>query len=322
MKRLFFNIENNATSEHSDPLFEPKSPLKVLFTSISTAGAWQIRGKQIAYGRNNWKSINKPTIIDIYQCDLLCVIKKTTPSVIRWARLFGKPIVLDILDPWRQPSDDNDVVDIVHAAALFKKIFTTINANGYIFPNEKMRHDLGYLVEKSTTIYHHFWPHIKKNPIRQNFSNIGYQGNIDYLGELKHEIVKICEKHKINFLVNPSEYTDLDAVIIARSGLHASFLSNNYKSNVKLANAYGSGTPALANYKDYSSRETANESVFFFNDNIDTFQEQLALLASSHGLRRNIHKEFIDSSKKFTINEITNQFEKFFLEIHNPNLNK
>ena len=55
------------------------SPVNVLFTSRSSAGAWQIRGQQIAAMRNNWKAANKPSDEDLEQSDLICVVKKPDP---------------------------------------------------------------------------------------------------------------------------------------------------------------------------------------------------------------------------------------------------
>ena len=48
----------------------------------------------------------------------------------------------------------------------------------------------------------------------------------------------------------------MDIVVLARGGDYASYLARNFKSNVKLANAMGSGTQALIHYGEMSAHDT------------------------------------------------------------------
>jgi hypothetical protein len=290
------------------------SPVNILFTSRSSAGAWQIRGQQIAAMRNNWKAANKPSDEDLEQSDLICIVKKPDPHVIKRARQMGKSIVFDIVDSWPQPEDGMKCADANQARKLFSPSWQEINVDGYIFPTQHMQDDLGALVQEKVTIYHHYWPQIQRNPIRKRVAVIGYEG-ADYLGDWLPRIEKACVERGIQFIANPSNYIDLDIVILARGGQHGNFLARHYKSNVKLANAYGSGTPALAHFEEMSAHDTDTGDVMFFTDQTGSFERQLDRLVNNYELRMYIHQKFLFASSQFHIENITSQFEGFFLKI-------
>lgn len=264
--------------------------------------------------RSNWIAINRPTDEDLEWADLVCLVKKPDPWVIERARKMGKPCVFDIVDSWAQPGDGLKCTNVSRARELFASAWQHINADGYIFPTRRMQEDLGTLVREKLTIYHHFWPQIQKNPIRDRVAFIGYEG-ADYLGEWHSRIERACSERGIKFVINPSNYTDLDIVILARGGLHGNFLSRCYKSNVKLANAYASGTPALVHYEEMSAHDTDAGDVLFFTDQSGSFERQLDRLVNDHALRMHIHRKFLDAAPQFHITHIADQFEGFFLNI-------
>lgn len=230
------------------------------------------------------------------------------------AKKLNKPIVFDILDSWAQPEEGMTCTDLQKARQLFSRMWSAIDADGYVFPTKSMRDDLGTLVEKSLTIYHHFKPNIPVNPLREKVLTIGYEGN-DYLGEWKPFIEKVAASRGVKFVINPDSYKDLDIVVMARGGAHGNFLSHRYKSNVKLANAYGSGTPALVHFKELSAQETDNGDVLFFSDVPGSFERQLDKLLLDFELRRYVHERFMATSSRFHINDVANQFENFFISI-------
>ncbi len=299
----------------------PASSLRVCFTSRSSAGAWQIRGQQIAAMRSNWNAVNKPSVTDLEQCDLLCIVKKPDRKVISLARRMNKPIVFDIVDSWAQPEDGLLCPDKGKARELFAQGWRDINADGYIFPTGHMQEDLGALVQDKITIYHHYWPHIQTNPIRDRVSVIGYEG-ADYLGQWLPRIEHACAERGIRFVANPQNYTDLDVVVLARGGEHGNFLSRSYKSNVKLANAYGSGTPALVHFDEMSAHDTDTGDVLFFTDQPGSFERQLDRLIDSYTLRISIQERFLNAAPRFHINHIADQFEGFFMHILNNQVRK
>lgn len=290
------------------------SPVNVCFTSRSSGGAWQIRGVQIAMMRLNWQAINKPSNSDLENADLICCVKRPDYKIIDRAKKMGKPIVFDIVDSWAQPDDGLKYTDLQKARSLFEQIWMTIDADGYIFPTKTMNADLGTLVHNSSTIYHHYKPQILENPIREKVVNVGYEGG-DYLGEWKSIIENACLSRGLVFTINPLNYFDLDLVVFARGGEHGNFLSRRYKSNVKLANAIGSGTPALVHFDEMSAQDTDTGDVLFFTNNPGSFERQLDKLINNPSLRIQIHKKFIEAAPRFHINNIANQFESFFQRV-------
>lgn len=290
------------------------SSLNVCFTSRSSAGAWHIRGLQIASMRGNWRAINKPSDDDLARADLICLVKKPDPRVIECARQMKKPVVFDIVDSWAQPEDGLHCIDVDKARQLFSRAWRTINADGYIFPTGRMQEDLGALVQTKVTIYHHFRQNIQVNPVRERVKVIGYEG-ADYLGDWLLRIESACVERGIKFVSNPHNYTDLDIVVLARGGLHGNFLSHRYKSNVKLANAIGSGTPALVHYAEMSAHDTDCGDVLFFTDQPGSFERQLDKLILDHALRQRINQKFLEVAPRFHISHIANQFEEFFNKV-------
>lgn len=290
------------------------SPVNVCFSSRSSAGAWQIRGEQIAMMRANWEAINSPVDDDLERFDLFCFIKKPDFKLIRKLKKLKKPYVFDIVDSWAQPADGLKYTDQSGARELFAESWKEVDADGYIFPTRHMQSALSSLVRTHITIYHHFRPQIQPNPIRERVSTVGYEG-ADYLGPWREIIRQICDSRKISFVENPANYTDMDIVVLARGGEHSSFLANSYKSNVKLANAYGSGTPALVHFKEMSAHDVDCGDIRFFSDHPDSFERQLDALCSDHELRKRIHQNFLKSAEPFKIQSIATQFEAFFLHV-------
>ena len=276
-------------------------------------GSWQIRGEQIAAMRSNWQAVIHPDADDLERFDLFCFIKKPDFKFLELVRRTGKPIVLDIVDGWKQPRDGFIYRNVPAARRLFKRLWDRIQADGYIFPTETMRKDLGDLVSTSTTIYHHYYPLLRKNPVRAKVKTVGFVGK--GLGAWKARLSKACKQRGIEFIMNPKDHSELDIVVIVRGGTRGSFLARRYKSNVKLANAYGSGTPALVHAGEMSAHDTDNGEVLFFSDEPGSFEKQLDRLINDHALRKRISEKFLVSSRYYDIETIADQFEAFFLRI-------
>jgi len=152
---------------------------------------------------------------------------------------------------------------------------------------------------------------MQHNPIRTTVRKVGYEG-ANYLGKWQSLIEEQCHKKNIKFIVNPANYTDIDIVVLVREGIHGSFLAKHYKSNVKLANAYGSGTPALVHVDEMSAHDTDTGDVYFFSDQPGSFERQLDKLLNNEYLRKEIHNNFLLASESFQIRNIASQFEVFF----------
>jgi hypothetical protein len=290
------------------------SSARVCFCSRSTAGSWEIRGRQIAKMRSNWQAIDSGSPIDIQAFDLFCMVKKVDKPLLQRIQAAGKPVVFDIVDSWKQPLEGLIFRNKAMVRWLFKKKWAAINANGYIFPNRTMYDDLNTLVPNSTIIYHHYRPSIAINPIRPTVLKVGYEG-APFLGHWKKHIQKICAIRGVEFVINPERLADIDIVILVRGGRHASFMATNYKSNVKIANAFGSGTPVLAHENEASVRETGIDHIKFFNDQKGSFEQKLDELIADLTLRVSIHEAFKKAATKVSISEIADQTEVFFQKV-------
>ena len=84
---------------------------------------------------------------------------------------------------------------------------------------------------------------------------------------------------------------------------------------MKLANAIGSGTPALVHFEEMSAQDTDPGDVLFFTDYPGSFERQLDLLIGDYALRTHIHQKFLNAAPQFHITNIADQFESLFLKV-------
>lgn len=287
----------------------------VCFSSNSSSGAWQIRGVQISQSRPYWTAINKPDKKDIDKFDIFCFIKKPNLKILDLVKSNNKIAVLDVVDSWAQPGDDLNIFNKDDAADLFRKKWKNLDFDGYIFPTKKMYEDLTPYGSFSTYIYHHYWPKlgIERTSPKKKVFKIGYQGNEDFMGTFINRINKLCIKYDIKFIVNPDNYNDLDIIILFRDGVRNSFLSTNYKSNIKVTNAYGAGIPLLVNKNEYVAHEVDNGNIYFFYDLL-SFENQLNKLFN-YLIRKYISKSFVNDSIAYKIENIAKIYEYFFKRI-------
>lgn len=288
------------------------SPVRVCFTGNNRAGSWEIRGRQIAATRSTWHAAQHIEKSDIDRFDLFCFVKRPQPEVMARVREAGKPIVLDVIDSWAQPDDGLKHTDLASARRLFAAQWQALPPiDAFIFPNRTMQRDLAPLVRSSIVIYHHYWPDIGRNPVRPDAATVGYEGNVGYLGEWHAIVADICRHKGMQFVTNPDSLTAIDIGFAARGGSHASFLAHRYKSNVKLANCYGSGTPCAMSHRDWAAHETDCGDVRFFATAAQLERQIEAL--RGHDLRLRIHEAFRRAATPFHIDRIADTFEQFFV---------
>lgn len=291
----------------------PESPVKVCFTGRVRKGSWKIRGLQIAACRRNWHASYELNSSEIGKYDLFCVVKKPDDSILKMLTKSGATVVYDIVDPWAQPEDGIKISDVSNARELFAGLFDRVKASSYIFANRTMKQHLRPLVPHGTFIYHHYWPNVSLNPIRDKVDVVGYEGNPRYLGEWADTLRAACDRRGWKFVINPTNLTDIDIGIIARGSEDDNFLSNNYKSNVKLANFYGAGTPCLVSAKEMSCHETDEGDVRFFSTS-EELDAQLEQLTDYH-VRKAVHERFLRIRNTYSIRTIANLFDVYFQEV-------
>lgn len=214
------------------------------------SGSWAVRGIQLGGGVGSVI----PRCTDTKGFDVAVVVKRTPAETIQSLRDNSVPWVWDIVDAYPQPEANHWTrAEGIH---WIRKQVDDLSPHGIIWPNRKMMEDCA-LDLPQTVLYHHHRPGIKVNPIRPEVKTVGYEGG-DYLGVYRRTLEKECDKRGWQFVVNPENLADLDIVVALRDP--TGYVPFCYKSNCKLANAHGSGTPFIGNPENgYIETQTGAE---------------------------------------------------------------
>lgn len=210
--------------------------MRVLFTGKGTSGSWQIRGVQLARAMDA-KAIPMASADDCVRADVIVAVKRIPDQLLANIRASRRPWVWDVVDSYPQPASES--WDKARALEWLDGEIKRLQPDHVIWPNATMRGDYG----GGTAIYHHHRPGMLANPIRQGVRTIGYEGAAHYLVGWESAIDQACAKIGAQFIVNPERLCDVDAVLALRS--NTGYPHTHWKSNVKLANAHGSGTPFI-----------------------------------------------------------------------------
>lgn len=215
--------------------------LKILVTGRGTSGSWQVRGVQLgqACGARVKANANDS---DASWADVVVVVKRASIETINAIRKSNKPWLFDAVDFYPQPTcthwDRNTAIGWVRAQIEKHR------PTGVIWPNQRMREDCDTGLP-GMVLYHHCRPDYSVNPIRETVSVIGYEGSPFYIGEWIDPILRECLERGWEFRTNQGELADWDIVIAARGEQSNGYVQRHWKSNVKLANAHGTGTPFI-----------------------------------------------------------------------------
>lgn len=222
------------------------SGIKVLFTKTGNpkSGSWQIRGVQIAAALGPLaRAVINATDADIAAADVVVLVKSFDRALVKRIKALGKPIIWDALDFWKQPDGNSfsreRAREILADRALMSDAWAVITAT------DAMAQDLNAAIIVKT-IRHHARSGQPINPIRERLTAIGYEGSARYLeGGWFSAIGKEAERRGLPFVINPVKLADIDIVFAVRGGPWRGYVTDNYKSNVKLANAQTTGTPIV-----------------------------------------------------------------------------
>lgn len=220
--------------------------MKLLFTGKGGSGSWQVRAEQLgsALGAKVKPFANGS---DFFDCDLAVVVKRTPEEIVEPLRKSGKPWVFDIVDCYPQPLASDWTRD--QAIGWVRKKLEYLKPNGVVWPTQRMRSDCDIGLP-GIVLPHHHRPNIKVNPIREKIQWVGYEGRAEYLAEWLPILQEECSKRGWRFTTKPAHLADLDVVVALRGGHWNGYVQRHWKSNVKLANAHGSGTPFMGQLED------------------------------------------------------------------------
>jgi hypothetical protein len=228
--------------------------VKVLFTGTGTSGSWQIRGMQMAAALGA-RAIPRATSAQCREADVIVAVKRVPADLLAEIRSSGRPWLWDVVDAYPQPACGTWNKE--EALQWLRQRVAELGPTEVIWPNRRMQQDAGI---PGLVLYHHHRPAIRINPIRARIEAVGYEGSPAYIAGWRAEIEAECARIGARFVVNPTQLADVDVVLAMRDTKHAGYPQRHWKSNVKLANAHGSGTPFIGMPEDaYMETRTGAE---------------------------------------------------------------
>lgn len=212
--------------------------VRVLMTGRGTSGSFAIRGVQL--GQAIGAAVLRDAR-DISPYDVAVLVKRPTSELLWHIHGARVPLVWDVVDAWPQPHGND--WDRAQCMAWLRETVALIRPAGIVAATEAMADDLGVAGVPVLVLPHHARPGLRRNPIRAELRTVGYEGAPHYIERWRPVIEAECARRGWSFVVNPPELADVDIVLALRDS--TGYAPLNWKSNVKLANAQGSGTPVI-----------------------------------------------------------------------------
>jgi hypothetical protein len=223
--------------------------MRVLITGRGTSGSWQIRGVQLARAMG---ATAEPQTLNVQGFDLAVLVKRPTDDLLQRLRRAKVPVIWDIVDAWPQPTGNAWERD--RCLEWLKEMVRTVRPAGIVAATHEMAADCAQIGVPVLALPHHARPGLRQNPIRP-LKVLGYEGGEQYPGRWMPIIHRQCAARGLEFVVNPADVADVDMLLALRDC--EGYAPRNWKSNVKLANAQGSGTPVICN-REAGYLETAS----------------------------------------------------------------
>jgi hypothetical protein len=214
--------------------------MNILVTGSGTSGSWQIRGVQLGAAIGATVQPNAGDDV-IRGHDLAIVVKRPPADLVQRIQRAGVPLVWDVVDAWPQPQGNSWTQ--AECQAWLRQQVATIRPAAIVAATNIMAVDCQAFGVPSACMLHHARPGQPRTPIREQVRTVGYEGG-NYLGRWLAVLQRQCARRGWQFVVNPPEGLQaLDIVVALREAQGYATLC--WKSNVKLANAQGSGTPFI-----------------------------------------------------------------------------
>jgi hypothetical protein len=229
-------------------------------------------------------------LADCKKADLIVVIKRMSLELRDNIRRSKTPWVWDVVDFYPQP----ECTDWCKGKAVHwvKTQLAKGSPNGVIWPNARMGEDCKTRLP-STVIYHHHRIDMAINPVREQIKTVGYEGSARYLGEWQKVLIKECSKRGWTLQINQGVHADFDICVAFRANVFNGYAQRHWKSNVKLANCHGAGTPFVGPAES-AYLETASGEECWLNhpDNIGRVFDML----ESRDRRQDIKQAFLQNA--------------------------
>ena len=223
--------------------------MHLLMTGRGTSGSWQIRGVQL--GKTLGAAV-VPNAMDVAPYDLAVLVKRPTPDLLQRLNRADVPVIWDVVDSYPQPVGNG--WDRARCLEWLAGQVRAIRPAGIVAATRAMAQDCEGFGVPVLALPHHARPGLRQNPIRP-LKVLGYEGGEQYLGRWLPIIRRQCAARGLQFVINPAEVADVDILLALRDC--DGYAPRNWKSNVKLANAQGSGTPVICS-REAGYLETAS----------------------------------------------------------------
>lgn len=214
--------------------------MNILVTGRGTSGSWEIRGEQL--GEAIGATVRRDAH-DVKGFDIAILVKRASPLLLQRLHHAKVPIIYDVVDSWPQPH--GNLWDAATCKSWLAQQVAMVKPRALVASTKAMADDCAGFGIPVLTLPHHARPRQITNPIRYQVRRVGYEGGAQYLGSWQTFVEAQCAKRKWTFVINPSALSELDIVIAMREV--TGYAARNWKSNVKLANAQGTGTPCVVN---------------------------------------------------------------------------
>jgi hypothetical protein len=233
--------------------------MNLIITGRGTSGSWKIRGEQLgaAIGAAVQANANK-----LSGFDLGIVVKRAPADLMHRMRVARLPVVYDVVDGWPQPVGNHEWRRTECMQWLRRQV-SEIKPVGIVASTKVMATDCAEFGLPVLALPHHARPGQRRNPIRERVQRVGYEGAPQYLGRWQERIERYCRSKGWEFLMDPAGLDAVDIVVAVRDC--AGYAAQKWKSNVKLANAQGSGTPCIVD-SEAAYVETATGGEVFVSE--------------------------------------------------------
>lgn len=207
-------------------------------TGSGSSGSWIIRGLQLgaAIGATVEPDADARAI---RAHDLVVLVKRPRAPLLQRIHAAGVPLVWDVVDAWPQPVGNGWSRE--QALAWLTEQVRAIRPAAAVAATSAMAADLRPLVSDTLALPHHARPGLEPNPVRDAVHVVGYEGSERHLGAWAQIVAGEAARRGWRFAVNPARLADVDIVVALREV--EGYAPRMWKSNVKHANAAGSGTP-------------------------------------------------------------------------------
>jgi hypothetical protein len=227
---------------------------RILITGNGKSGSWKIRGEQLGTAIG---ATTIPHARPAKHMDLGVIVKRIDSRTVEAMRAQRIPIVWDIVDAWPQPH--GNLWDRGACLRWLKSQIELLKPHALVAATRAMVEDIRETGFKAPvlTLPHHARPGQPINPVRRVVETVGYEGGVQYLGKWQEILEAECTRRGWRFVTKPATLADLDIVVALREA--DGYAPKHWKSNVKLANAQGSGTPIVCN-REAGYLETDNSA--------------------------------------------------------------